>query len=470
MHRRRQTIAFAVAALALSAIGVPMASAGGGGGTRVVDNDGRATATNCGASAATFSSIQDAVDATSGAATILVCPGTYPEPVVIGPGHRGLTLRAVRQWEATIKSPPAGSSALVEIIGSDDVTVRGFRIVPRTGGDCGFTIAAVVVSDALGAVIRGNRIAPAGTDTQGPCGYAVGLLLLGDETPPQPPEIKATANFSYNIVQDFMAVGIEVVGYGANGLLVGNSVQYRHLANEGMPTAAMRQGDLEQTVAAARNAKSPTVRQLRAGLAGRSSGLAAGQVSPQGGNGIVSEGIAVVDGGSAEIRRNAIYSGDPEEMALLSQRVRRGATPTGTEGGDSPILFVGIRAEDPNTRRGRLVVTDNLTLRTFVHHLYLRSDNATVRFNVAFLSIASYLFQATEDATIGGNVGGLGSNGLILSEDTADNVVRNNTLFDHETDCVDQSSGDGTAGTANFWTGNVGDTDVPDGICEPSSP
>jgi hypothetical protein len=57
----------------------------------VVDDDGRATATDCNAQQKTFSSVQAAVDAAQPGSTIAICPGAYAEQVVVAKNN--LTLR-----------------------------------------------------------------------------------------------------------------------------------------------------------------------------------------------------------------------------------------------------------------------------------------------------------------------------------------------------------------------------------------
>ncbi len=53
-------------------------------GTVVTDDDGRATAADCDAGALAFGSIQAAVDAAASGDSVLICPGTYDEQVVVG--------------------------------------------------------------------------------------------------------------------------------------------------------------------------------------------------------------------------------------------------------------------------------------------------------------------------------------------------------------------------------------------------
>jgi hypothetical protein len=56
--------------------------------------------------------------------------------------------------------------------------------------------------------------------------------------------------------------------------------------------------------------------------------------------------------------------------------------------------------------------------------------------------------------------------GIWFNENTSDNFIANNEIEKARVlACFDESTGDGTAGTANFWQGNEGRKDSPDGIC-----
>jgi len=62
----------------------------------------------CRSGIVTFSTIQSAVNASPAGATVLVCPGAYPEQVVI---NKALTLRGVQSGTlgaAVIVAPPGG--------------------------------------------------------------------------------------------------------------------------------------------------------------------------------------------------------------------------------------------------------------------------------------------------------------------------------------------------------------------------
>jgi parallel beta-helix repeat protein len=58
--------------------------------------------------------------------------------------------------------------------------------------------------------------------------------------------------------------------------------------------------------------------------------------------------------------------------------------------------------------------------------------------------------------------------GIFVDENSANNSLKNNTALDNAAlDCEDASTGSGTAGTANSWKNDTGETQDPPGICRP---
>ena len=58
------------------------------------------------------------------------------------------------------------------------------------------------------------------------------------------------------------------------------------------------------------------------------------------------------------------------------------------------------------------------------------------------------------------------SNGFYAGADTSGNTFQNDAASDSGMfDCRDDSHGAGTAGTANFWLNDHGETSLPPGIC-----
>jgi hypothetical protein len=58
-----------------------------------------------------------------------------------------------------------------------------------------------------------------------------------------------------------------------------------------------------------------------------------------------------------------------------------------------------------------------------------------------------------------------GGNGIWIQGGSQFTVTGNTTAGSVSTDCRDQTTGGGTAGTANSWTGNTGATSFPTGLC-----
>lgn len=126
--------------------------------TKVVDDD-RAQCPN-----AQFTTIQSAVTAATPGDTVLVCPGTYPEQVVVPAGKDGVTLRSQVPLAAVIQAPPTiaidavNSKAIVRITVSQNVTVREFTITGPGPGPCDSIRYGVRVDGNASAAILRNHI------------------------------------------------------------------------------------------------------------------------------------------------------------------------------------------------------------------------------------------------------------------------------------------------------------------------
>ncbi len=128
----------------------------------VVDDDGMASVTDCGATDATYSTIQSAVNAISPGTKILVCPGTYNESPQI---TKSLTLQSTGGRDVTTiqllptSAPGAGYLAGVYINSpTATVVIDGFTI---TGNDAANPVLAnsnVVVQTANGVTVTNSRL------------------------------------------------------------------------------------------------------------------------------------------------------------------------------------------------------------------------------------------------------------------------------------------------------------------------
>ena len=117
-----------LAALTFALVAVPASAAGK---VRVVDNDGKGSATNCDATTKAFTRIQKAIDASAAGDIVKVCPGTYMERVSIAGARDGVSVLSTKAGGATIKDPSIYMPTmlpLVRITSVDDVTFKGFKI------------------------------------------------------------------------------------------------------------------------------------------------------------------------------------------------------------------------------------------------------------------------------------------------------------------------------------------------------
>ncbi len=105
-----------------------------------------------------YSAIQAAVDAASPGDVIQVCPGAYPENVVIGTSN--LTVTSTAGASGTVVKPAA--SAYVFAVAAPGATIRGFTMVPSGFADFDFGVNVAIQGIArvriLHNEILGGRI------------------------------------------------------------------------------------------------------------------------------------------------------------------------------------------------------------------------------------------------------------------------------------------------------------------------
>jgi hypothetical protein len=133
------TVAAVIGLMALSTTVTPRSAQAQA--TLVVDADGKATPGDCDGSQKAFGSIQGAVDAAPPGSTILICPGTYAEQVIVTASN--LTIRGIDQARTVLQpsalpvdpgSPSAGTprKAIVLVNGATGVTVASLTIDSST--------------------------------------------------------------------------------------------------------------------------------------------------------------------------------------------------------------------------------------------------------------------------------------------------------------------------------------------------
>lgn len=424
--RRGRLLGAGLLAMAVAGVWATPAAAGGAA-TRWVDDDGHAGPQGCGGSHTARKRIQKAVDASDPGDTVKVCPGTYTELVTIA-ATAGLTLTGVKPWGAIVKPPlnvasvrrsaqrPAGLGDGVINVTSDRVTVRWLKIVTPSTGACDFTGNGVAVLGAHHVSVRGNRIVNQDGPGSRNCGLYYGVVFGN-----------ATGQVAYNLIRDFRYDGVLAVN--SNVRVIHNSIRFWHLHASCFPAACLRAAD----------------RAARAFAEGRA--WTGARVSPAGGPQYI--GIATFDT-TAIIRGNHIesapqatgpYSGDQLESGIASsgahwtvtgntiRRVRLGMYPAyGTTGS---IVGNTIRGGD----------WDGIWINT--------SDGMVVADNDVH------------------NQDGIG---MHVSIGALNNVHDNDFSGNGSTDCVDQTGNVVLAADPidNTWTNDIGDEDIPDGICTPA--
>ena len=135
-----------------------------------------------------YPTIQSAVNAAEPGDHINVCPGLYPEQVIIPAGKDRLRLKSVRRWEAVIQAPPVmmpdpgvPAFTIVRVDGARDVTIFAFTITGPGPGGCaslhyGVRVRAGGSADILGNHIKDIRDAPPPPTVSG-CQNGVAILV-----------------------------------------------------------------------------------------------------------------------------------------------------------------------------------------------------------------------------------------------------------------------------------------------------
>lgn len=233
MHKR--FLLGAALSLSISAL-VPSSAGATVGVTRVVDDDGMATAANCNDTTHTaFTTIQAAVNASSTGDTILVCPGVYPEQVTI---TKSLTIRGVaagnenlvliRPGALTAANSTSFSSgnpiaAIVLVKEAKGVTLTNLTIdgANNVFGDCAINLVGIYYRNASGKVeadaVRNIRLGGPGLEG---CQAGIGIFAQSGTGPGSPSKLTVLGS----TVHDYQKTGIVGNEAGTELTAIGNGV------------------------------------------------------------------------------------------------------------------------------------------------------------------------------------------------------------------------------------------------------
>ena len=115
---------------------------------------------------------------------------------------------------------------------------------------------------------------------------------------------------------------------------------------------------------------------------------------------------------------------------------------------------------------GPVDIRDNLVRRVYQGIYLIDSHHVTIRHNQVTNTVFGLILQGAQHDTVQGNTVRSKVYGVYLDSATLGNVMRGNSVRGVGGVCIDGSTGGGTAGTANTWSGNsasVGSS--PTAIC-----
>jgi hypothetical protein len=432
--------------------------------TRWVDNNTKSSGpAEC--DSAHFSTIQAAINASSPGDKVYVCPGNYQEEITID--VRNLEVRSIpalgaRIWAPATMTDLGGVSALVHIT-ARDVLFVGFWLKFNDGElfappvrsslttDCEMVDAAIW-AEAPHATIKANHMNTVGPNTlSGECGYLFGIVLAGSGPSVGGGEWGADTSLVWrNWVKDFKEGGILVEG-DRSARLFNNNIRYVHYNDPAtcnlVPVLGIKpsvEGDPTQEFPC----ETPVFAQNTSPL-----------------DGIFEGPIGIADEGSlVDVRGNTVFS----------------TLDTATVENQYSFLFGGIfLADATDGSKVRSNIIDNVFIGLYISDegLFIpvlpkppAPDGVAASGN----RVSEGFFSIMVDASDGyyyANRAHLNFLGTIVSPNATGNTFeRNDFRYNVEIDCADESTGGGTAGTANDWgdpTTNLGFYDDPDGICVP---
>jgi parallel beta-helix repeat protein len=360
---------------------------------------------------ADFTRIQDAVVAASPGDTIAVCPGTYVEQVTIPATKDGLVLRSERPLRAIIQAPPVMTTpgAIVHVDGANDVTIRGFTIRgPFADSSAAGTRSGVLVDNGGSATIRDNYITAIRDVPLSNSQDGFGILVGRVGSP-------GRATILGNRIDDYQKGGIVVNEAGSDATIERNSIEGAG------PTAVTGQNGIQIGFGA-------TARVRRNEVSGN-------VYTPQT---FVAAGILLFDAGATTVERNTVRANDVGIGAFGT------AGAVITDNDISGSTFDGIELRDGTTGA---TVSNNRSDRNGLDGIFVADSSGN--------AITQNQFKDN------------GEDGIRLEATATNNTIsRNKMKGNGEHDCHDDSVGGGTAGTANSWTKNQGETENRPGLCE----
>jgi parallel beta-helix repeat protein len=381
---------------------------------------------------ADFTSIQAAVDVAQPGDKVEVCEGTYEEQVNIPATKDGLELRAKKKMEAVIQAPDAMTqTGIVQVDGAQDVTIRGFTIKgPFT--DLSARRAGIFVGGDGSAKIEDNHVTAIRAEpmngAQFGIGIQVGSTFLGQS---------GSADIRKNLIDDYQKGGIvidndssavidknEIIGAGPTTLLAQNGIQI-----SGDSTAEIRKNHVT-------------------GNDFTNPGTAAGILVDS------NTSEVTIEKNEVEGNEGGIVGQNASDIAILHNDVFDNSG-TGISLSSVTLSLIAHNKVRNNGRHGiNLQIGSN--------------DNEILHNKVEQNAGAGIRLSASNDNRVSKNHSSKnGENGIQVVNGSSNNEITDNKLQDNVgDDAFDNTVGTGTAGTANFWEGNKGETENRPGLLE----
>ena len=438
---------------------------------------------------AQYTSIQMAVTAAQPGDHIDVCPGTYKEQVIIPAGKDNIRLRSTRQWAAVIKAPmvmapdmgsDAGYFTILHVEGAQNITILAFTITGPGPGSCGSLHYGVRVDNGGSADILGNHItdirdqyrAPPDPFAGQPSGCQNGMgVVVGGHYNDVGGFSTGSARIEGNLVEKYQKNGVVVGGSGSSAVIAANRV-----FGFG-PTSGIAQNGIEVLQDATAQVKH---------------NFSSGHVYT---GPMVDEATGVLPyfAGTADINHNTVaqnevgvYVFESATGSLTSLNHNR--TRSSTFDGIVLDLTDNVTVQENFTEQNRgpgiglyegastNMVENNQVERNSTN---FNSADCPITFPLPGCFGGGILLHDASSNTVRGNhIRNNGTNpmadntdGIRVNEPSMGNTIQGNHLRGNvRHDCHDATMGPGTAGTANSWVDNHGETSSPMGLCSDPDP
>jgi parallel beta-helix repeat protein len=359
-----------------------------------------------------YHTITSAVNAAHPGDTIRVDPGVYQEQVFLT--KNDVTLQGVNQ-AAVIKAPSTfapNTYALVEVDGAKDVTISNLTVEgPYAGGFTnvnGYLLgmhAGIFVAGGGSATITNNHVTNITDSTLNKTVDDGFGILIGSHVLNQ----TGTAIVKNNVIDNYMQMGIDVAHNGSFASITGNTVT---------------------------------------GLGPALGPLSSDQV-----------GIDVEHGGRAQISNNVVSKNFGNAAGIALQGAAPGVSV------NSNKVFNNVLGILTSGVSGVFILHNAVSGNTSDGIAMYSSSGMTVSGNSCTNNGGNGIsLVGTTHSTIQRNVSEANhGDGIFADAGSVDNFFLGNILANKTSnglyDAEDDSSGSGTAGTGNVWSGNVGKTD-----------